>query len=163
MDSMQLPGTSVVLEEAAAADLPELIDLLTDDHLGAVRDGIRTEDDRRRYERAFAAIDEDPAHLLVIGRLDGRAVATLQLTVIPSLSRRGAVRTVIEGVRISSSLRGRGVGGALVRWAVEQARDRGCDLVQLTSDKQRPDAHRFYERLGFERSHEGFKLDLRGA
>lgn len=160
MDRTQLPGTDVVLEEATADDLPALIDLLADDMLGASRDGIRTDEDRRRYERAFAAIDDDPAHLLVVGRREGQVVATLQLIVTPSLSRRGAFRAVIESVRVSSSLRSQGVGGALVRWAVEEAGRRGCEMVQLSSDKQRTDAHRFYERLGFERSHEGFKLML---
>ena len=160
MDKTQLPGTDVVLEEATADDLPALIDLLADDMLGASRDGIRTDEDRRRYERAFAAIDDDPAHLLVVGRREGQVVATLQLIVTPSLSRRGAFRAVIESVRVSSSLRSQGVGGALVRWAVEEAGRRGCEMVQLSSDKQRTDAHRFYERLGFERSHEGFKLML---
>lgn len=160
MDRTQLPGTDVVLEEATADDLPALIDLLADDMLGASRDGIRTDEDRRRYERAFAAIDDDPAHLLVVGRREGQVVATLQLIVTPSLSRRGAFRAVIESVRVSSGLRSQGVGGALVRWAVEEAGRRGCEMVQLSSDKQRTDAHRFYERLGFERSHEGFKLML---
>ena len=160
MNSTQLPGTDVVLEEATADDLPALIDLLADDMLGASRDGIRTDEDRRRYERAFAAIDDDPAHLLVVGRREGQVVATLQLIVTPSLSRRGAFRAVIESVRVSSSLRSQGVGGALVRWAVEEAGRRGCEMVQLSSDKQRTDAHRFYERLGFECSHEGFKLML---
>ena len=160
MNSTQLPGTDVVLEEATADDLPALIDLLADDMLGASRDGIRPDEDRRRYERAFAAIDDDPAHLLVVGRREGQVVATLQLIVTPSLSRRGAFRAVIESVRVSSSLRSQGVGGALVRWAVEEAGRRGCEMVQLSSDKQRTDAHRFYERLGFERSHEGFKLML---
>ena len=160
MDKTQLPGTDVVLEEATADDLPALIDLLADDMLGASRDGIRTDEDRRRYERAFAAIDDDPAHLLVVGRREGQVVATLQLIVTPSLSRRGAFRAVIESVRVSSGLRSQGVGGALVRWAVEEAGRRGCEMVQLSSDKQRTDAHRFYERLGFERSHEGFKLML---
>lgn len=160
MDRIELPGTDVVLEEAAAEDLPALIELMSDDMLGASRDGIRSEEYRQRYERAFAAIDDDPAHLLVVGRLEGEAVATLQLIVTPSIARRGAFRAVIESVRVSSSLRSQGIGAALVRWAVEEARRRGCDMVQLTSDKQRKDAHRFYERLGFERSHEGFKLML---
>ena len=160
MDGIELPGPDVVLEEATAEDLPALIELMSDDMLGASRDGIRSEEDRQRYERAFAAIDDDPAHLLVVGRLEGEAVATLQLIVTPSIARRGAFRAVIESVRVSSSLRSQGIGAALVRWAVEEARRRGCDMVQLTSDKQRKDAHRFYERLGFERSHEGFKLML---
>lgn len=161
MTVLDLPDIRITIGAATANDLPGLIALLVDDPLGRSREGIRSDADRQRYERAFTAIDDDPAHLLMAGRHEGKVVATLQLSLIPALARRGALRAQIEGVRVSSALRGRGVGGALVRWAVEEARERGCDLVQLTSDKQRREAHSFYERLGFERTHEGFKLDLR--
>lgn len=86
--------------------------------------------------------------------------ATLQLTFIPGLARRGALRAQVEAVRVAHEQRGRGLGGALLAWAVERARARGCTLVQLTSDKRRPEAHRFYGTLGFEATHEGFKLRL---
>lgn len=97
----------------------------------------------------------------MVARHEDQVVATLQLSLIPSLARRGALRAQVEGVRVSSALRGRGIGAKLMRWAVEEARERECDLVQLTSDRRRPAAHRFYERLGFQRTHAGFKLDLR--
>lgn len=90
----------------------------------------------------------------------GAAAGTLQLTFIPGLSRGGAKRLVVEGVRVHSGTRGSGLGAALMEWAQEQGRSRGATLVQLTSDKRRTDAHRFYERLGYEATHEGFKLDL---
>jgi len=118
------------------------------------------------YERAFDAIDADPAHLLVVGELlepgalAGPVVATFQLSFLPGLSRRGSWRSQIEAVRVGTELRGHGVGVAMVKWAAEESRRRGCSLMQLTTDKSRTDAHRFYERLGFAASHEGMKLTL---
>ena len=91
----------------------------------------------------------------------GAVVATLQLTFIPGIARRGGTRAQIEAVRVRDDLRGRGIGGALIEWAVEQARQSGCAIVQLTSNKARADAHRFYGRLGFAATHEGFKLRLK--
>ncbi|NEE00401.1 GNAT family N-acetyltransferase [Phytoactinopolyspora halotolerans] len=120
-------------------------------------------DDRDPYDASFAAIDADPHQLLVVGESNGDIVATMQLTFIPGMSRRGTWRAQIEGVRVASSARGAGIGERLIRWAVEQARDRGCALVQLTSDASRTGAHRFYARLGFVASHTGFKLDLSPA
>jgi GNAT superfamily N-acetyltransferase len=149
-------GGRVVLRRAVAGDLPELLRLMADDAISRGRES----DDLAPYEAAFARIDADPAQLLVIGEDGGELVCTLQLTVIPGLARAGALRAQLEAVRVRSGRRGRGLGEALVRWAVDEARRRGCTLVQLTSDKRRADAHRFYERLGFEASHEGFKLRL---
>src|SRR5215217_3218946 len=104
-------------------------------------------------------MDADPAQLLVVVTDAADAVvATLQLTFIPGLARRGALRAQIEAVRVRADLRGRGLGQALFAWAIEEASRRGCALVQLTTDKRREDAHRFYGRLGFTASHEGFKL-----
>ena len=131
--------------------------MLADDQLGAVRESV---DDLAPYELAFDAIDADPAHLLVVGELDGEVVATFQLSYIPGLSRKGSWRSQIEAVRVSGELRGQGVGALMIQWAVDQARERGCSLVQLTTDKSRVAAHRFYERLGFVASHEGMKLKL---
>ncbi|KAE8764951.1 GNAT family N-acetyltransferase [Georgenia thermotolerans] len=153
----QLPD-GVVLRRARAADLPALVRLLADDQLGATRDG----GDLEPYRRAFAAIDADPAQLLVVAEADGAVVGTLQLTVIPGLARRGALRAQVEAVRVSAARRGRGLGRAMIGWVIEEARRRGCALVQLTTDKRRTDAHRFYERLGFAASHEGMKLLLGG-
>lgn len=157
---LETDGGPVLLRRAEIADLPALVALLAADQLGASRDGIDGADGLAPYERAFAAIDADPAHLLVVGTRGGDVVATLQLSVLPGLARRGATRMQIEAVRVRSDLRGLGLGKALLRWSVDQARARGCALVQLTSDKSRHEAHRFYGGLGFVASHEGFKLRL---
>src|SRR5699024_9864733 len=106
------------------------------------------------------AIDGDPAQLLVVLDDGGRVVGTMQLSFIPGLSRSGATRCQVEAVRIASSHRGHRLGEQMIRWAVVESARRGCALVQLTTDKSRGDAHRFYERLGFTASHEGFKMAL---
>jgi GNAT superfamily N-acetyltransferase len=112
------------------------------------------------YATAFAAIDTDPAQLLVVATHGIEVVATMQLSFIPGLARRGALRAQAEAVRVAASHRSRGLGAAMFQWAIDEARRRGCALVQLTTDKTRADAYRFYERLGFTASHEGFKLQL---
>lgn len=145
------------LRRARKADLPRILALLVDDQLGATRENL---DDPAPYERAFDAIDGDPSHLLVVGELGGDVVATFQLSYLPGLSRQGSWRAQIEAVRVSGALRGQGVGALMIEWAIEEARERGCSLVQLTTDKSRSSAHRFYERLGFVASHEGMKLKL---
>ncbi|WP_284978870.1 GNAT family N-acetyltransferase [Arthrobacter sp. fls2-241-R2A-200] len=145
------------LRRAVRADLPRILQLLADDQLGAARENV---DDLEPYERAFEAIDADPAHILIVGELGGQVVATFQLSYLPGLSRGGSWRAQIEAVRVAEALRGRGAGALMIGWAVDQARQRGCTLVQLTTDKSRVGAHRFYERLGFEASHEGMKLTL---
>ncbi len=91
---------------------------------------------------------------------DGQIVGTMQLSFLPGLARRGALRAQIEAVRVAQSQRGSGLGAAMMGWAIEEARRRGCALVQLTTDKSRTDAHRFYARLGFVATHEGMKLAL---
>ncbi|MFS2090217.1 N-acetyltransferase family protein [Paenarthrobacter nicotinovorans] len=150
-------GGTFSLRRARRGDLPRILALLADDQLGAVRESA---DDPAPYERAFDAIDADPAHLLVVGELNGEVVATFQVSYIPGLSRKGSWRSQIEAVRVSGELRGQGVGALMSQWAIDQARERGCSLVQLTTDKSRVAAHRFYERLGFVASHEGMKLKL---
>ncbi len=149
--------TDVSFRRATAGDLSAIVALLADDDLGATRE---SPDDLGPYERTFAVIDADDSELLVVAERDGTVVGTLQLSFLPGLSRRGAVRAQIEGVRIARGARGLGLGETMMRWAVEKARARGCAVVQLTSDKSRPDAHRFYERLGFTATHDGFKLTL---
>ncbi len=149
-------GGRVRLRRAERGDLPAVLGLMADDAISRNRET----SDLGPYEAAFASIDADPAQLLVVG-LDGEeVVCTLQLTVIPGLARRGAFRAQLEAVRVRSDHRGRGLGGELMRWALAEARERGCSLVQLTTDKRRTDAHRFYERWGFAATHEGFKLQL---
>lgn len=148
---------TVIFRRATRADLPAVLHLLADDGLGAAREEVGERVDAA-YWQAFDAIDTDPRNELIVAEDDGAVVGTCQLTFIPSLSRRGAERMQIEAVRVASHLRGRGIGHAMMRWSVEQARARGCRLVQLTTDKRRGDAHRFYASLGFTASHEGMKL-----
>lgn len=158
--TIELGTSTVVLRRAEADDIPALVGLLAADQLGATRDGVTTDQDLAAYQRAFRTIDADPAHLLVVAQAGPQVVGTLQLSFIPGLARRGALRAQIEAVRVHESYRGRGLGAAMMAWAIEEARRRGCGLVQLTSDKSRPDAHRFYQQLGFVASHEGLKLRL---
>ncbi|WCN01965.1 GNAT family N-acetyltransferase [Streptomyces sp. M92] len=139
------------------ADLPAIVGMLADDPLGARRE---SPDDLSPYLAAFQRLSADPNQHVIVAVRDGRVVGTLQLTIVPGLSRRGATRSVIEGVRVHADERGGGLGTQLIEWAVDESRRQGCQLVQLTSDKTRTDAHRFYERLGFSASHTGFKLQL---
>jgi GNAT superfamily N-acetyltransferase len=150
----------VMLRTAADADIAAIVGLIAADQLGATRDGVRDEADLAAYTAAFRSIDADPAHLLVVAERDEQIVGTLQLSFLPGLARRGALRAQIEAVRVAQSERGSGLGAAMMGWAIEEARRRGCALVQLTTDKSRADAHRFYARLGFVASHEGMKLAL---
>ncbi len=153
-------GVPFTLRRARRDDLPALVELLAADALRANDDSSAVER-RLPYEVAFEAIDRDPAHTLVaVEDASGTLVATMQLTLIPGLARAGAARMQVEAVRVAASARGHGLGTAMMRWAIDDARARGAALVQLTSDARREDAHRFYERLGFAASHVGFKLFL---
>ncbi|ANJ08417.1 GNAT family N-acetyltransferase [Streptomyces parvulus] len=145
------------IRRTTAADVPAVVAMLADDPLGAERE---SPDDLAPYVAALERLDADPNQHVVVAVRDGRVVGTLQLTIVPGLSRRGATRSIIEGVRIHADERGGGLGTQLIEWAVDESRRQGCHLVQLTSDKSRTDAHRFYERLGFSASHTGFKLQL---
>ncbi|TWJ30527.1 ribosomal protein S18 acetylase RimI-like enzyme [Micromonospora sagamiensis] len=149
--------SDLVFRTAVRADLPAVVALLADDVLGRGREAAVVDE---AYERAFADIEADPRNQLVVGEQDGEVVGCLQITYIPGLGRHGAERSLIEAVRVRSDHRGTGVGRAMVTWAVDQARERGCGLVQLTTDKRRADAQRFYRGLGFVASHEGMKLPL---
>ena len=113
------------------------------------------------YREAFEAIDRDPAQLLMVAELERRVVGTFQLSFLRHLLDRGGTVAQVEAVFVAEELRAHGLGTELMRWAIDEARRRGCARVQLTSNKARAAAHRFYERLGFARSHEGFKLVLR--
>ena len=160
---LEIPGGQCGLRRATVSDLDALIALLADDPVSASRGDTGAAADRPAYERAFAAIDADPAHQLLVATVNETVVATMQLTVIPGLPRVGASRLQIEAVRVRGDQRNRGIGAAMIRWAVEQAPTLGATLVQLTSDAARVDAHRFYERLGFSASHIGFKLTVAAA
>ena len=144
---------------AERADLEQIVDLLRGDYLGRARE-TATEDLDPVYELAFNAIDNDPNQRLIVMEDAGVLIGCLQLTFIPGLSHKGAWRGQIESVRIATERRGGGLGHMLISAAIDQCRDKGCRMVQLTSDKSRHDAIRFYERLGFVASHEGFKLRL---
>lgn len=151
------------LRPASRGDLPAIVQLLADDSLGAARE---SDGDMEPYERAFEAIDADPRHLLVVGELvrPGSAgtpvVSTFQISFLPGMSRRGAWRSQIEGVRVAAGVRGQGIGNLMVQWAIAESRRRGCSLMQLTTHKSRTAAQRFYGRLGFTADHEGMKLPL---
>src|SRR3954453_23609740 len=148
----------VVIRRATASDVAAIVAMIADDQLGATRESL---DDLTPYLAAFEQIDADPNQVLVVADRNDEVIGTLQLTIIPGLSRRGSTRGLIEAVRVAAPARGSGLGTTLIQWAVEESRSRGCALVQLTSDKSRTDPHRFYTNLGFENSHEGFKLKLR--
>ncbi|MFC9957362.1 GNAT family N-acetyltransferase [Streptomyces nigra] len=145
------------IRPAVAEDVPAIVGMLADDPLGAQRE---SPDDLTPYLAALERLQGDPHQHVVVAVREGRVVGTLQLTIVPGLSRRGATRSIIEGVRIHADERGSGLGTRLIEWAVDESRRQECHLVQLTSDKTRTDAHRFYERLGFSASHTGFKLQL---
>jgi len=146
-----------LVRRATREDVPAIVALLVDDPLGSSRE---SEGEDTAYLKAFDLIDADPAHELVVLDDGGEVIGTLQLTLLPGLSRHGALRAQIEAVRIASSRRGQGLGEGLFQWAIDESRRRGAVLVQLTTDASRDGAHRFYERLGFVASHVGMKLPL---
>ena len=156
---MEPEPSPVQIRRTRREDVPRVVQLLADDAIGATRERAETPLPAE-YWAAFEAIAADERRLLVVAELDGAIVGTLQLTFIPYLTHRGGERALIEGVRVAGNQRGGGVGRQTLRWAIEQARTRGCRMVQLTTDKRRPDARRFYESLGFVASHEGMKLPL---
>lgn len=148
-----------VIRPADASDLPQILRLLADDALGQSREAVSDPLDPD-YLAAFAAIEADQNHILAVASSGREVLGTLQLSFLPGLSRRGAWRGQIEAVRVAHSQRGAGIGERLFKWAISESQRRGCKLVQLTSDQSRKDAHRFYERLGFEATHVGYKLTL---
>jgi ribosomal protein S18 acetylase RimI-like enzyme len=150
----------VSLREARREDVAAIVRLLADDHLGAAREEVRDPPLPAYYE-AFEKIAADPRNLLAVAEdADGRVVGTLQMTFIPGLSNQGAELALIEAVRVDSALRGQGVGQVMIRWARDEARRRGCRSIELFSHLSRTEAQRFYERLGFEKSHAGMRRGL---
>jgi GNAT superfamily N-acetyltransferase len=145
--------------EAQEADISCLVGMLSDDELGATRED-NSHPVNQNYLKAFHGIEQDSNNELTVVESDGEVVGMLQLTFIPYLSHIGSWRCLIESVRIHSKYRGQGLGTRFFEWAIERAKTRSCNLVQLTSDKQRSGALRFYEGLGFKATHEGFKLKL---
>jgi GNAT superfamily N-acetyltransferase len=148
------------VRRAHLQDLPDIVAMLADDPLGARRERYE-EPLPDSYLKAFEAIAQDPNNeLAVVEGDDGRAIAVMQMTFTPYITHQGGWRATIEGVRVKGALRGTGVGREFFKWAIARARDRGCHVVQLTTDKHRPEAKAFYEQLGFVASHEGMKLSL---
>ena len=151
--------TRITFRKATRQDLDKIVYMLADDNLGKTRE---------RYEKplpdsyikAFHSINSDPNNELIVACYDEKIIGVQQITFTPYLTHQGGWRATIEGVRTLSSERGKGVGSLLIRWAIQRAKERGCRMVQLTTDKKRPEALQFYERLGFKASHEGLKLLL---
>jgi ribosomal protein S18 acetylase RimI-like enzyme len=149
----------LTFRKAAEQDLDSIVKMLSDDILGSKRE---------RYEqplpisyiKAFRAIDTDPNNELIVACLQEEVVGVQQITFTPYITHQGGWRATVEGVRTASAVRGQGAGTELIQYAIQRAKDRGCHLIQLTTDKQRPDALRFYEKLGFRATHEGLKLKL---
>ena len=151
--------TDPIFRNARRDDLGFIVRLIVEDSVVPTADE-PTRPDHPRYLAAFDAISTDPNQRLIIAELSGEPVGTLQLTFIPGINRLGETRCLVEAVHIAPSHRSQGLGGQMMQWAITEARARGCGLMQLTSNKSRLDAHRFYKRLGFVASHEGFKLAL---
>jgi GNAT superfamily N-acetyltransferase len=145
--------------QAINTDLPTLVNMLADDPLGAMREEPQ-EPLNLAYTAAFQAINNDPNNELIVAELKGQVIGMLQLTFIPYLTYIGSWRCLVEGVRIAKDYSYQGFGTKLFQWAIERAKQKKCALIQLTTDKQRPNAIEFYEKLGFTASHVGFKLHL---
>lgn len=144
---------------AKKEDLSDIVRMYVEDDLGSQRERYETPLPQAYYD-AFAAIDEDPNHELVVAERNGEVIGTLHIMFLPSISYQGGTRAQVESVRVVQHLRGQEIGRQMMEWAIERARQRGCHLMQLSSHMLREDAHRFYERLGFTKSHIGMKISL---
>ncbi|PAF33524.1 GNAT family N-acetyltransferase [Paenibacillus sp. 7516] len=144
---------------ATLTHLPAIVRLLADDEMGATRERF-IDPLPKEYVEAFAKIEQQIGNSIIIALDNNEVIGCLQLTIIPGIARLGTTRGQIEGVRIDRNYRGQGVGESLLQYAIHEAKSMGCELIQLTTDKKRKDAHRFYERLGFVASHDGMKLAL---
>lgn len=158
--TVRMRDVLVVLREAVEADVAAVVGLIAADQAAATRDSVGNESDLAPYVHAFRAIDADPAHLLMVASSANEVIGTMQLSFLPGLARHGSLRSQIEAVRVRQDHRDQGLGAFMLDWAVAESKRRGCTLVQLSSEKSRTQAHRFYGRLGFVASHEGFKLRL---
>lgn len=147
----------VTFRIATVKDLNKIVQMLADDELGRIRERYESPLPES-YLKAFEAIESDPNNELIVACLGEEIVGVLQITFTPYMTHQGSWRATIEGVRMTSSVRGRGMGSKLIFWAIERAKERGCQIIQLTTDKERDDALRFYERLGFKATHEGLKM-----
>jgi len=155
-----MTSQAVLFRLAGRADLPAIVRMLADDDLGSQRECY--EDPLpESYYSAFEQIDHDPNHELIVAERNGEVIGTLHLIFMPSISFQGELRAQVESVRVDKRFQSQGIGGELMKWSMERARQRGAHVVQLTTHKTRLDAHRFYERLGFKGSHLGMKLSLK--
>ncbi|MEO7046425.1 MAG: GNAT family N-acetyltransferase [Ferruginibacter sp.] len=150
---------NINFRKATRIDIPSIVRLLADDSLGAAREQY-AEPLPAQYYTAFDEINSDKNNCLIVAELDNKVIGTLQLTLITYLTYQGGKRALIEGVRTDKSVRGQGIGKTMLEWAIHKAKNEGCHVVQLTTDKQRPDVFEFYKKLGFIASHEGMKLNL---
>lgn len=146
-----------MMRKATRADIRRIVEMLADDELGSKRENLGS---MKPYEAAFDAIAADPNNALYVWDEDGDVMGCLQLTYLPGMSHRGSWNAQVESVRVDSSMRGEGIGEEMMKFVIASSRERGCKHLQLKTDKRRHDAHRFYQRLGFETSHEGMKLVL---
>ena len=151
---------NISFRKSLQADVPDLVKMLADDQLGATREDI-SHPLNSRYMTMFNEIATDKNNELIVAEIDHEIVGMLQITFIPYLTHIGSWRCLIEGVRVLKLQRGKGIGTKLIQWAIERAKEKGCAIVQLTSNKERPDAIRFYETLGFKSSHEGLKRQFK--
>jgi len=152
--------SKLVFRPARREDLPIIVWMLAEDDLGSRRERFE-EPLPDSYYKGFDEIDKDSNHELIVAEMNGKVVGTLQLMFLPSISYQGGMRAQVESVRVDGKLRNQGIGAEMMKWAIERAKERDAHLVQLTSHKSRNDAHRFYERLGFTKSHVGMKLSLK--
>lgn len=150
----------VQMRRATRDDVAAIIGLLIDGDISGASVDTLDPEAMPAYCAAFATIESDPNEMLFVAERAGRVVGTIQITFCQTLVHRARLRAVLESVHVAPDMRGKGIGRVMVRFAIERARERGAGIIQLTSNKKRTDAHRFYEQLGFDRSHEGFKLEV---
>jgi len=148
---------SLIIRDATRADLPAILELMAQDAMSHTLNAVPL---MPEHERALVEIQAHPDHRIVVAELNGEAAGTMQLSYLPGLGGGGRWRAQVEAVRVRRDLRSRGIGRQMMQWAIERARERGCFLVQLTTNQKRIDAQRFYARLGFQPSHVGMKLYL---
>jgi len=148
----------VIFRKAILSDITDIIAMLADDPLGALREDLQH---LEKYEQAYHIINKDHnQELIVVENESGEIIGTFHLTFLQYLTHQGSIRAQIESVRVREDYRGKGIGEKMFQWIINRAKEKGAHLVQLTSDKKRPDAIRFYEKLGFTASHEGMKRSI---
>ncbi len=152
--------SNVLFRQARREDLPDIVRMLADDDLGSQREKMG-DPLLQSYYTAFEQISCDRNHELIVAEFDGSVIGTLHLIFILSISYQGGLRAQVESVRVDRKYQSRGIGSQMMRWTIERAKERGAHIMQLTTHKSREDAHRFYERLGFKKSHLGMKLNLK--